>query len=91
MVAYLRHLIIANQMGQLHARPELHPSGALRSHKGVGYEVDGTTVCWSLFQRIADGLEPPGGEVPRLLFQDEHVAVFVPMVRCELREVSSLR
>jgi hypothetical protein len=39
-----------------------HPSGALKYHKGVTYAEDGRTVVDSLFQRIASGVEAPGGE-----------------------------
>ena len=67
-------------MGQLHPR-ELHPDGVSLKHaQGVEYALDGTTVTASLFQRIADGAEAPSGEIPRLLYQDDCVAAFVPLV-----------
>ena len=65
-------------MGQLHAK-EFHADGALKRFKCVDYDSDGSNVQSSLFQRIADGLELPGGEVRELLYQDRAVACFVPM------------
>ena len=65
-------------MGQLHAK-EPHADGALNRSKCVDYDSDGSNVQSSLFQRIADGLELPGGEVRELLYQDRAVACIVPM------------
>ena len=65
-------------MGQLHAK-EFHADGAPKRFKCVDYDSVGRTVQSSLFQRIADGLELPGGEVRELLYQDRAVACFVPM------------
>jgi len=44
-------------------------------------------VVGSLFGRIGDGTEAPSCEGSReLLYQDAHVACFIPMVRLELSQ-----